>query len=101
VFAAGDATNFPIKHGGIAAQQAETAAAAIAALAGAPVEPRPLDPVIHAILLGGDRPLHLSAHFSGSVRSKVSETPLWRGQAKIDARRLTPYLDGLDRAGQR
>jgi NADPH-dependent 2,4-dienoyl-CoA reductase/sulfur reductase-like enzyme len=36
VFAAGDATNFPIKHGGFGAQQADVAAAGIAALAGLP-----------------------------------------------------------------
>ena len=36
VFAAGDATWFPIKQGGIAAQQADAAAGAIAELAGAP-----------------------------------------------------------------
>src|SRR3954452_23234197 len=39
VWAAGDATDFPLKQGGIATQQADAAAAAIAARAGAPVEP--------------------------------------------------------------
>src|ERR1039458_9677848 len=36
VYAAGDATDFPIKFGGIAAQQADAAAASIASMAGAP-----------------------------------------------------------------
>ena len=44
VYAAGDATDFAIKHGGIAAQQADAAAEAIAALAGAPVKPKPSIP---------------------------------------------------------
>ena len=35
VFAAGDAANYPIKHGGLGAQMADAAAAAIAVLAGA------------------------------------------------------------------
>src|SRR5581483_10907374 len=35
VFAAGDVTDFPVKHGGVAAQQADAAAESIAALAGA------------------------------------------------------------------
>ena len=35
VFAAWDATTFPVKHGGLGAQQADAAAAAIAVLAGA------------------------------------------------------------------
>ena len=45
VFAAGDVTTFPIKQGGIAAQQAVAAAEAIAVLAGAtlcpPLQARP------------------------------------------------------------
>lgn len=39
VFAAGDAADFAVKHAGIAAQQADAAAEAIAALARAPIEP--------------------------------------------------------------
>src|SRR5215213_7628263 len=46
VYAAGDATWFPIKQGGIAAQQADVAATAIAALAGAAVAPRSFRPVL-------------------------------------------------------
>ena len=34
VFAAGDAANYPVKHGGLGAQMADAAAAAIAVLAG-------------------------------------------------------------------
>src|SRR5215210_5854321 len=39
VFAAGDATTFPVKQGGLAAQQADAVAEAIAAAAGAEIEP--------------------------------------------------------------
>src|SRR6266550_601496 len=46
VYAAGDATDFAIKHGGIAAQQADAAAEAVAALAGIAIEPRRFDPEI-------------------------------------------------------
>jgi sulfide:quinone oxidoreductase len=56
VYAAGDATDFPVKHGGIAAQQADTAATSIAALAGAHVERKPFHPTIRGLLLTGDRP---------------------------------------------
>ena len=45
VYAAGDATDFPVKYGGISSQQADTAAEAIAALAGAPIEPKPFHPM--------------------------------------------------------
>ncbi len=98
VFAAGDAANFPIKHGGIAAQQADTAAEAIAALAGAPVKPEPFHPEIRAILLGADRPLYLSATVTGShgSHSRISAEPLWSPPAKIAARYLSPYLESVD-----
>lgn len=95
VFAAGDATDFAIKHGGIAAQQADTAATAIAALAGAPVEPRPFHPEIHGILLGANKPLYLSAHVTGGhgSSSRLSEEPTWSPPTKIAAKYLAPYLE--------
>jgi sulfide:quinone oxidoreductase len=99
VYAAGDATDFAIKHGGIAAQQADVAASSIAALAGASVEPERLDPLIRGMLLGGDKPLYLSARLTGShgSASQVSETPLWSPPSKIAARYLGEYLDARDR----
>jgi sulfide:quinone oxidoreductase len=102
VFAAGDATDFAIKHGGIAAQQADTAAQAIAALAGAPIEPKPFHPQIHAILLGGDKPLYLSAHVTGGhgLSSQVSEEPTWSPPTKIAAKYLAPYLESRDRVAR-
>jgi len=59
VFAAGDATNEPVKQGGLAAQQADAAAEAIAAEAGAPVTPRPFTRILRAQLLTADGPLEL------------------------------------------
>jgi sulfide:quinone oxidoreductase len=99
VFAAGDATDFPIKFGGIAAQQADTAAQAIASMAGAPVEPQPLHPVLQAILLGADKPLYLSAHVTGGhgSNSEIGEEPRWSPPVKIAARYLAPYLASADR----
>ena len=103
VYAAGDATDFAVKHGGIAAQQADTAAEAIAALAGAPIEPTKFHPVIHAILLGGERPLYLSAHITGGhgSSSEISDTPTWSPPTKIAAKYLAPYLESRDRAALR
>ncbi len=99
VYAAGDATDFAVKLGGIAAQQADAAAEAIAALAGAPVEPAPFHPVIHAILIGGEKPLYLSAHITGGhgSSSEISETPTWSPPTKIAAKYLAPYLEARDR----
>jgi sulfide:quinone oxidoreductase len=59
VFAAGDATTEPVKQGGLATQQADAAAEAIAAEAGAPVTPRPFTRILRAQLLTADGPLEL------------------------------------------
>jgi sulfide:quinone oxidoreductase len=99
VYAAGDATDFPVKQGGVAAQQADAAAEAIAALAGAAVEPQPFHPVIHGILLSLQKPLYLSAHITGGhgSSSQISDTPTWDHPAKISAKYLAPYLEERDR----
>ena len=55
VYAVGDMTSRPLKQGGLAAQQADVAASAIAASAGAPVAVQPYRPVLSAMLLGGRR----------------------------------------------
>jgi sulfide:quinone oxidoreductase len=98
VFAAGDATDFPVKHGGLAAQQAETAAQTIAALAGAPVKPTPFHPIIHAVLLGAEKPLYLSAHITGGhgSSSEIGESPTWSPPRKIVAKSRSPYLESRD-----
>jgi sulfide:quinone oxidoreductase len=99
VYAAGDATAFPVKHGSIAAQQADTAAADIARGAGATAEPEPFVPVLHGVLLGAERPLYMTARLSPAGRpldSHVSEEPLWHPAGKIAARRLGPYLHHVD-----
>jgi sulfide:quinone oxidoreductase len=103
VWAAGDATDFPVKLGGIAAQQADTAAEAIAALAGARVEPKPFRPEIHAVLLGGDKPLYMSAHLTGGhgSSSEIGETPTWSPPSKIAAKYLAPYLESRDQSAVR
>jgi len=101
IYAAGDATEFPVKFGGIAAQQADAIAEAIAALAGAPVTPQPFHPVIHGILLTAEEPRYLTARITGGqgFSSEISKTPSWSPAAKIAAKYLAPYLEQLDRAG--
>lgn len=100
VYAAGDASDFPIKHGGIAAQQADAAAEAIAASAGTDVHPEPLRPVILGVLFTGERPIYMSAHLTGGqgITSEASETPAWEPRAKIAAKYLAPYLERRDAA---
>lgn len=103
VWAAGDATTFAVKFGGIAAQQADTAAEAIAALAGAPIEPSQFDPVIQGALIGGPRPLYLRAHLTGGRESssEISDTPTAAEPTKIAAKYLAPYLEARDRTAVR
>jgi len=98
IFAAGDATDFPVKHGGIAAQQADAAAASIAALAGAPVTPEPFHPTIRGMLLTGGRPRYLTARLvgGGGFESQITDEPTWSPPVKIAARHLAPYLDEWD-----
>lgn len=95
VYAAGDAIDFPIKHGGIAAQHADAAAESIAALAGVDVEHKPLAPMIRGILFGPEHPLYMSARITGGhgSASQISERPLWWPPTKIAARLLAPYLE--------
>lgn len=94
IFAAGDVTDFPIKQGGIAAQQADAAAQTIAARAGAPVEPEPFRPVLRGVLLTGAVPRYLAARVDGGhgETSEVAAEPLWWPPAKIVGRYLAPFL---------
>jgi sulfide:quinone oxidoreductase len=94
VYAAGDGTAFPIKQGGLAAQQADAAASAIAERAGAPVEITPFDPVLRGLLLTGLQPEYLRAELGGGhmYASVAADAPLWWPPAKVAARYLAPYL---------
>lgn len=94
VYAAGDATSSPIKQGGVAAQQADAAAEAIAARAGAPLEPAPFRPVLRGLLLTGSTPRYMRAEVSGGRGEDwaVSEHPLWWPPSKIAGHWLAPYL---------
>jgi sulfide:quinone oxidoreductase len=98
VFAAGDATDQPLKHGGLGAQQADVAATAIAAMAGVDVTPEPLRPVVRAVLHTGERPLYLTARFEGgrAVESEVSAEAGWPADEKVVAEELGPFLRSLE-----
>ena len=91
VYAAGDATWYPIKQGGLAAQQADVAASAIAAAAGESLRPVPFHPLLRGILLGGRKPLHMRSD-SGTVSSGQTVEPLWWPPGKVAGRYLAPHL---------
>jgi sulfide:quinone oxidoreductase len=94
VFAAGDATAFPIKQGGLAAQQSDAVAEAIAASVGADINPQPFRPILRGLLLTGGPARYLRADISGGAGddSTISNTTLWWPPDKIAGRYLAPYL---------
>lgn len=101
VYAAGDVTCFSVKQGGLAAQQADAAAEDIAARAGAPVVPRPFDPVLRGLLLTGGAPRYLRAEIVGGrgEASEAATSALWWPPSKIAGRYLAPYLAARASAG--
>jgi sulfide:quinone oxidoreductase len=94
VYAAGDVANFPVKHGSLAAQQADAAADAMLAELGLPVAPRPFDPVIHGVLFTDDEPAYLLARLTQDAEpaSDPRSYSLWWPPSKIAGRHLSPYL---------
>jgi sulfide:quinone oxidoreductase len=98
VYAAGDATAFPIKQGGLAAQQADAVAEAIAAELGALQRPAPFSPVLRGLLLGGSERRYLRARPGSEIglSSEVAYRPLWWPPSKIAGRHLAPYLADPD-----
>jgi sulfide:quinone oxidoreductase len=92
VYAAGDGVAFPIKQGGLAAQQADAVAEAIAATLGAIDRGKPFTPVLRGMLLTGAEPRYLRAGTNGEQASEVSFAPLWWPPGKIAGRYLAPYL---------
>jgi sulfide:quinone oxidoreductase len=92
LYAAGDITNFPVKQGGIATQQADAAAESIAAAAGARIHPEPFRPILRGLLLTGAAPRFLRRDVAaGGVGAATSEA-LWWPPAKLVGRRLAPLL---------
>lgn len=95
VWAAGDATDVPIKQGGVAAQLADVVAHSIAELAGAPTRPQPFSPYVEGVLMTGGSPRYLRAEpaWPGPAGQSVfAHVPHELSPPKIAARYLTPHL---------
>ncbi len=102
VLAAGDSSSFPIKQGGLAAQQAETAARAIAARAGVRIPYEPFEPVLRAALITGGAVQYLRRPMHERGRGDAAEgTPLWSPPAKVAGQRLAAFLTDPADAGDR
>jgi sulfide:quinone oxidoreductase len=99
LFAAGDATDFAVKQGGVSSQQADVVAESVAKLAGIEIEPQSFHPVLRGMLMTYEQPYFMQAQITGGhgYSSQFSTEPLWSPVAKIAAKYLSPYLDSLDR----
>jgi len=90
---------YPIKHGGLGAEMADVAAAAIAKLAGAVESGPAFDPVIRGMLLTGSDPVYMTARPVGSesFASEVFDSPpWWPADDKVIAAELGQYLSRLE-----
>jgi sulfide:quinone oxidoreductase len=93
VWAAGDLTTFPIKQGGLAAQQADVAARAIAARAGAHAPIESFQPVLRGALITGGAPEFLRSKLGLDDEGEVSVgRPLWSPPEKLAGKYLGPFL---------
>ena len=93
VWAAGDAAAFPIKQGGLAAQQADVVARSIAARAGADVKPLPYRPVLRGVMLTGRGRAWMRRDLAGhDDAGDVARHALFWPPTKIAGRYLAPYL---------
>jgi sulfide:quinone oxidoreductase len=90
VYAAGDLTQAPVKQGGIAAQQADRVAAAIAIDLGACRTAELPPTVLRGLLLTGSTPQYIRAE--ADRPTVMSSQPLWWPPAKIAGRHLGPFL---------
>jgi len=96
VYAAGDVTDRPLKQGGLATQQADAAAAAIAADLGLH-EALPASPaILRGVLIAGSRSYYLRRSLPGDPAGQVSTRALWWPPTKIAGRFLTAFLDAID-----
>jgi sulfide:quinone oxidoreductase len=99
IYAAGDITTFPVKQGGIAAQQADAVAEAIAADLGCEVDAKPFDPILRGVLWTGEGPRYLFGKLTGGhgeVSTLTTEPPWPEQSGKIVSRYLTPFLTELN-----
>jgi sulfide:quinone oxidoreductase len=97
VYAVGDGTDFPVKQGGIATQQADAVAEVIAKRAGARVDPRPLRPVLSRYLLANSSNgfLRGELHQRDGGAFAVPQSTMWWPAGKIAGTYLAPYLATL------
>ena len=98
VWAAGDAVSFPVKQGGLAAQQADAAARSIAKAAGAPVEEEPFHPVLRGVILTGRGERWVRYDKAADPDGETERRALFWPPTKVAGAYLSPFLYALDTA---
>jgi sulfide:quinone oxidoreductase len=94
VYGAGDGTDFPVKQGGLATQQADAAAEHIAASLGLDLDPQPFKPVLRGQLITGAESLNLKHGLTGGQgEGEASPDYLWWPPQKVAGRYLAAWLD--------
>lgn len=88
VWAAGDGTSFPVKHGGLATHQARRAVAGIARAAGGEAPEEPETAVLRGVLMTGAHPRGLD----DQARESPDPVRFWAPAGKVDGTYLPGYL---------
>lgn len=97
VWAVGDMTSRPLKQGGLAAQQADVAAAGIAAAAGAAVKPQPYRPILQGVLMTGAGSSLLERRPEAGQASHATVQEDWEPARKVLGAHVAPYLESSGR----
>jgi sulfide:quinone oxidoreductase len=93
LYAAGDATDFPVKQGGLACQQADAVAEHIAAHVVTGLEPQPFRAVLRGKLLTGRGAEYLGDDPAGEVSGgEPAGLQLWSPRTKVSGRYLSRWL---------
>jgi sulfide:quinone oxidoreductase len=91
VYAAGDGTGQPVKHGGLAAAQSYAAIRHLVAEAGGMLAPAPFRPVLRGRLLTGGID-HFLRRGPDAVEGEVHDESLWEPAAKVAGQYLGPWV---------
>ena len=100
VYAVGDMTAYPIKHGGLATQQGDRVAHAIAGRLGFATKELRSGSVLHLRIVGGEQPLFLRAELDQFGQATGASLEYGDAEAlgpsnKVFGRYLVPYLQQL------
>lgn len=95
VYAAGDGTDFPVKQGGIATQEADIAAEMISSAINGGPDPQARKLVLRGKLVTGAETLNMRASVGGGAgEGVVSSDYLWWPPHKVSGHYLAPWLAG-------